>query len=106
MVRDLVLLKVPGNSDTKSICTHKHLKQEIKKLFPTIDCEHTTWMTLKDKYYVIEFITELADPINKIMARVRGGKEALKPLKIFCEAFNCQAVDTSECSLIDFTKDL
>jgi hypothetical protein len=96
MVTDLLLLKIPEKStlfERKSICTHRQLKQEIKKLFPNIDSEHTTWMTLKEKGYVIEFIIELTDPIDRIMVRIRGGKEGLQAIKIFCENFNCETLD-------------
>lgn len=112
---DVVVMKFPENFNNdwdnvpkdfkpETICTHEHLKNEIKKLLPNINHDDPSWMVLNGETYSIEFNVGADDPINCIMLHVRGGDEALQAIKIFCEKFNCDALDTTEGKCIDFNE--
>jgi hypothetical protein len=114
---DVMVMKFPEGFDgdfenlsedwePEDICTHDYLKNEIKKLFPAIDNDDTTWMTLDEETFSMEFNVGDDDPINCITLHVRGtGQEALKSIKMFCEKLNCQALDTTESEIIDFNEE-
>ena len=62
-------------------------------------------MTLNAETYSIEFNIGEDESIKDIMLHVRGGNDALKAIEEICRKFNCQALDTTESKLIDFSKE-
>ena len=96
---------LPDDFEAEAICTHEYLKNEIKKVLPEINNDDTAWMVLNGGSYSIEFNAGDDDPVRCITLYVRGGDEALKAIKLFCEKLACQAFDTSGGGIIDFNEE-
>jgi hypothetical protein len=94
------LENLPQDFEPENICTREYFETEIKKIFPKINYE-----TLNEDTFSIEFNIGEDDPIQTISLQIRGDNKALKSIKMICEKFNCQALDTTKCEIIDFTKE-
>jgi hypothetical protein len=94
------LENLPDDFKPENICTREYFENEIKKIFPKINCE-----TLNEDTFSIEFDIGEGDPIQTISLQVRGDNKALESIKILCERFNCQELDTTKSEIIDFIEE-
>ena len=97
--------KMPDDWEPETLFTQGYFEEEIKKIFPNIIGDKT-WLTLNAETYSIEFNVGEDDLISNIMLHVRGGNDALKAIEEICKKFNCQALDTTESKLIDFSEEI
>jgi hypothetical protein len=96
--------EIPDDWEPENLFTQNYFEEEIKKVFPNIIGDKT-WMTLNAETFSIEFNIGGDDPVNSITLHIRGGDEAIQVIGTICKKFNCQALDTTECKLIDFDKE-
>jgi len=96
--------EMPKDWMPENLCTHESLKSIIEEVFPTVNTDDTSWMTLNDKTYSIEFNVGDADPITTITLHVRGNDEALQSIRNISEKLNCKAFDTTEGEIINFSE--
>jgi hypothetical protein len=97
---------LPDDFEEEDICTYEYLIDEIKNLFPHNSAEFdddSRCLVLIEKTYSIEFDFGKSDPINHISLSIRGDNDALKPIELFCERFNCSAVDSDTGEIIKFS---
>jgi hypothetical protein len=96
---------IPDGWKPEELFTHDFFIKEVKKIFPNINDADEDWLFLNKETFSIEFNIGKDDPISDIMLHIRGGDEAIKAIAILCEKLNLQALDTTDCKLIDFNKE-
>ena len=77
----------------------------LRELFPEIDLSDPTWGDLEGPGYSIELNIGDKDPVESIMLHVRGGAEAIEPMRRLCEATGWRAMDMGDCEFLDFDED-
>jgi hypothetical protein len=96
--------EIPNNWEPEELFTKDYFAKELNKIFPEINTEDKTWMTLDSETFSIELNIGDDEPISNIMLHVRGDDMAIHAIELLCKTFNLQALDTTESELIDFSK--